>query len=135
MVLNSKYEMYNGRNKEPEADKSEDANYASFGITGKPHFRSLDDLKKEGFKRFIPRLPEHRTDPKETIVYATDSVTIVISANYETDYHEVDIIAKEVLEDLNIIENTKSLLEKTLGFALIDPTKPISKLIKEVGEN
>lgn len=132
--LDGTHNIYNGMNKESEGTKSEDLKYGDFGIKGKPDFGLLKNLKKDGFKELSPIL-RRREIPKETYVYSSNSAMIILYVNRKTHYHKVNITAKEVLENSNTIENTKSLVEKTLGFELTDSTKPISDLIKEVGEN
>ena len=136
MNLDGQYQIYNGRGKESEVVKPENSKYGNFWIKGKPDFGLLENLKKKGMRRFIPLLPEHRTEPEETLGYSTNLATILIYANYETNFHEVNIILKvKGLEDQNAIEKTRLMLESKLKFELEDPTKSISSLIKDVGEN
>ena len=135
MNLDGTFNVYKGMNKELEGAKPKGVNYARFGITGKPDFSSLDNLKDQGIKRLLPLLPEHRICPKETWVYSAPYATIIISANYETNYHEVDIALRGNPDDQNIINNIKSALEEKLKLQLTDITKSISNLIEDVGKN
>ncbi len=140
MNLDGTFNVYKGMNKElegteSEVDKSEDVKYGNFGIKGKPDFGLLKELQKDGFRKLAPILREFEV-AKETYAYSSNSVLVVLYANRETNYHEVNIIPKEKsLEDSSIINNTKSLLEKILGFELTDPTIPSHNLIEEVGKN
>jgi len=135
MVLNKKYEIYNGMNKESEVTKPKDVNYARFEIKGKPDFGLLKELQKDGFRELAPILRKFEV-AKETYAYSSNSTMIILYVNRKTHYHEVDITLKnEGVNNPEKIDFAKSLLEKILGFELIDPTKSTSDLIEEVGEN
>jgi DNA polymerase II large subunit len=108
--------------------------YEIFEIKGKPNFNELESLKEQGIKRDYPTLSDHRTDPKETWVYSSSNVTIVIYANYEEDYHEVHIVPKEDSDGPKTIKNAKLALEERLNIKL-NEKRDLPNLLEDVGEN
>jgi hypothetical protein len=106
--------------------------HKTFEMNGKFSLDGLEKLTKGEWKRLHPTLEEHRTDPEETLVYGNPEAIIIISANYETDYHQIDISLKRYSENnLQTIENIKLILESKLE-KKINEKKESSDLINEI---
>ena len=138
MVLNREYyerrKIYNSINKENSIGPTP-IMHKQFEMDGKFSLDGLESLTKEGWKRLYPLLPEHRTDPKETWVYGDSQAVTIISANYETNHHIVDISLKKYSENnLNAIENIKLVLENKLENKLNEKDES-SDLIDKIESN
>ena len=89
--------------------------HKKFNINGKFNLDGLEKLTEEGWKREFPRLPEHRTEPEETWVYSSKKAVVILSANYETNYHELDISLKDYSKNNpKNIDDIREIIEKNL---------------------
>jgi hypothetical protein len=106
--------------------------HKTFEMNGKFSLDGLEKLTEGEWKRIHPTLEEHRTDPEETLVYGNPEAIVIISANYETDYHQIDISLKKYSENnIQIIENIKLILENKLEKKITE-TKESTNLINEI---
>lgn len=111
MEENNKYSGFKYTSREKETDSSHTPRrlHKQFYIDGKFNLDGLEDLTKQGWRRLYPVLPEHRTEPEETWVYSRPDAILVLYANYEKDYHNVELGA-----DTQMFEYIKLNLEKNL---------------------
>jgi hypothetical protein len=78
----------------------------------------LEELTKKNWKKLYP-LVENKEKTERTLVYANPNVTAIISPNYATNYHEIDITLKNYSnENPQIIEGVKNIIEKSLNCKL-----------------
>ena len=84
----------------------------------------------------VVTLPSNSLDVITGVIIPFSSAVIVISANYSTNYHEVDLILKNCkVNGSEAINALKSKLEVKLETKLKSITYPISKLISDIKEN
>jgi hypothetical protein len=89
--------------------------HKTFEMKGDFNLEGLEKLTKKEWTRLNPSLEENRTYSEETFVYGNPQAIIILSANYETNYHQIDISLKKYSEDnIKNIENIKLLLENKL---------------------
>jgi hypothetical protein len=122
-----KYSSQDGKNNPPSGPRMI---HKQFNINGKFSLDGLESLTNQGWRRLYPRLPEHRTDPEETWVYASKNSLLIVYANYEKDYHDVDLGTYP-----EIFEEVKLNIEKNLECKLNDKKENLSNLTENIGSN
>lgn len=129
---NPQYKIWKYSNKGSSNLKPHPIMHKTFEMNGKFSLDGLEKLTEGEWKRLHPTLEEHRTDPEETLVYGNPEAIVIISANYETDYHQIDISLKKYSKNnFNTIENIKLILESKLEKEITE-IKESSDLINKI---
>jgi hypothetical protein len=125
---NPRYKIWKYNNKDSENQRK---NYSSeknsvmhqeFYINGEFCLEGLEKLTKgtnAEWKKLHPTLPEHRTEPEETLVYSNSNAILLISADYAKKHHKVDLTLKNYSEENpKLLENLRATIEKSLNCKL-----------------
>jgi hypothetical protein len=106
--------------------------HKTFEMKGDFNLENLEKLTKTEWTRLNPSLEENEIYSEETLVYGNPEAIVIISANYETNYHQIDINLKKYSEDnIKNIENIRLLLENRLE-KKINEKKETSDLIDKL---
>jgi hypothetical protein len=113
-----KHEIFSNRKENPKKEAT--VMHRLYDIKGKYDFEGLD-LREYGWKQVHPCSSKERTEAEETLVYAGPQGIAVMCLNYETDYHQIEIILKNHhLNDTQTVDNIKSMFETNLEGKLND---------------